>query len=314
MASLLNSHLAIEELGPGEFVSQEYPSSFGNPAKLAYGGCTVGIATRAAYATAPDGYNLYSIVGGFLGPASTKEKLFCSVESTRDTKTFATRRVIVKQRQPDGTMRPCLELLADFHAAEPALLTYSVSPAIKYSGPEASLTLREMTQKAVAQGVLKEDPTSDARVGFERCFDMRHCPEGMSGQNVMGMAPKQPTDHDGRHVTERVSGEWVRAQSPLTSDAEKGAAHAFYMDGLPFIVVAHNHLHFPDIAASLTIDFALRIFVPVVDLNKWHLRERKTLVAGLGRAYSEGRLFDEHGNLVASMTQQSILRAKKASL
>lgn len=327
MASILSSHLAIEPVGPDEFVSQEYPSSFGNPANVAYGGCAVGIATRAAYATAPAGYNLYSLVGGFRGPARTTEKLLCTVERTRDTRTFATRRVLVRQRvqPPDGqdggaqepVLRVCLELTADFHAAEPepALLTYAAPPAMAFSGPAASPTLAEMTARAVAGGLLPADPTMAGRGDFERCFEMRHCPEGVTGQNVLGMAAWAATDQDGRHVTERVSGEWVRVAqddttASLASDAEKGAAHAFYMDGVPFVVVAHNHLHFPDVAASLTIDFALRVFVPVVDLNRWHLRERRTLAAGLGRAYSEARLFDEAGNMVASMTQQSILRGR----
>lgn len=43
----------------------------------------------------------------------------------RDTKTFATRRVVVSQRRPDGQPRPCMELIADFHVEEPALMMYS---------------------------------------------------------------------------------------------------------------------------------------------------------------------------------------------
>lgn len=313
MASVLGKQLAVEQLDHDEFVSQECPSTFGNPGGLAYGGCTLGIATRAAHATAPEGYHLYSLVGQFLGPASTASPLSCSVERTRDTKTFATRRVVVSQPQPDGAMRPCLQVLADFHHEEPALLRYSAPPTRPYSGPDQSRGLHDLVTDAASRGLLRADPHSAAaaaRSKFEACLEMRYCPEGMAGQNFMGMVASHPTDQDDLPVTERVSAEWVRTRAALTSAGEKAAAHAFLMDGLPFTVVAHNKLWLADIAASLTLDFALRVFVPEVDLTGWHLRERKTIAAGLGRAYSEARLWDEQGNLVACMTQQSILRPK----
>lgn len=315
MASTLNSQLAIEQLDDGEFVSRECPSSFGNPAGLAYGGCTLGVATRAAHATAPEGYNLYSLVGQFLGPASTESRLFCSVERTRDTRTFATRRVVVRQRLPDGRARTCLEALADFHAEEPALLRYSARPTARYSGPGGSRAAEDLVGSAAARegggGLLDGDPASDARRAFDACLELRYCPEGMAAQTVVGLAPALPTDQDGRGVAERASAEWVRARGPpLASAGERAAAHAFYMDGLPFTAVAHSKLRPSDVAASLTLDFALRVFAPEVDLTAWHLRERRTAAAGLGRAYCEGRLWDERGNLVACMTQQSILRAR----
>lgn len=311
MASILGKQLAIERLGDGEFVSVECPSSFGNPSGLAYGGCTLGIATSAAHATAPAGYHLFSLVGHFLGPASTASKLFCTVERTRDTKTFATRRVVVAQRQADGSMRPCLQVLADFHREEPALVQYSARPALPYKGPDESPRFQDLMENAVAKGHFSENPAAGGLSQFEACIDLRYCLEGLAGQSFAGMVPTAATDQDDWPVTERRSAEWVRTREPMGSSAgEKAAAHAFYMDSLPFTVVAHNKLQFRDIAASLTLDFALRVFVKEVDLSRWHLRERKTTAAGLGRAYSEGQLWDEEGNLVASMTQTSILRTK----
>lgn len=324
MAPTLTDQLAVDELGPGEYLSRVHPGDYGNIGGIAYGGYTSAVATSAAFATVPDGYFLYSLVGHFLSPATTKEKLYCTVYKTRDTKTFATRRVVVKQKQPDGQMRSCLEVLADFHVEEPALLTYSVPPTLKYKGPGESHTLKDLVDKALADGVIKEDLIAKFApmfYGHEAHWEGRTCTEGMSGQNLVGMLPKQlPTDQDKLPVTDRVSSDWTRLKTPLASVSEKTAALVFLMDGgVPFVALAHIHLWYTDSGPCNTLEIALRLFVPVVELEDWHVRERKTIVAGHGRSYNEARLFDKHGNLTVSMTQQCITRPKpkpkaKASL
>ena len=125
MAATLEELTAVEEIGPGRFRSKAFPETMANPNGVAYGGCALGIATRAAYATVPASHALYSLVGHYLGPTRTADKIECVVHTTRDTRTFATRRIEVRQTQPDGSTRVCLEMLADFHVREKALVTYS---------------------------------------------------------------------------------------------------------------------------------------------------------------------------------------------
>jgi len=60
------------------------------------------------------------------------------------------------------------------------------------------------------------------------------------------------------------------------------------------------------------LDFALRVFSNDVDFSAWHFKEMKTSVGAEGRTYSEARMWDENGSMVASMTQQSILRPRPA--
>lgn len=317
MAPNFIDQLAVEYLGPGEYVSKMCPGDYGNAGGIAFGGCTTAVAASAAYAELPDGYFLYSFVGYFLGPATTKAKLHCTVHTVRDTKTFATRRVVVKQQQADGKMRSCLEVLADFHVKEPALLTYTIPPTLKYKGPEESPTLKELVDKALTDGIIKEDPIAMFAPMFyeaENFWEMKTCTEGMSGQNLVGMlANVLPTDQDNLPVTDRVSSDWVRLKTALASASEKTAALLFLLDGgIPFTALAHNHLWYTDSGPCNTLDFALRLFEPVVDVNQWHVRERKTIAAGHGRSYNEARLFSETGILTASMTQQCILRPKPA--
>lgn len=337
-AATLADQTAVRQVGPDEFVSQSLPGRFGNATPIAYGGCTAGVAVRAACATVPgaDGpgggpYHIYSVLGTFLGPTSTAHPLRVTVERTRDTKTFATRRVLVRQELPDRnsgpgggeikttTTRTCLDLLADFHVREPALLAYGPAPAFDPAaeGPDACPTTDALVEDALAAGHVA-DPAVLRKAaamfkGHEVHFDARTCASGMSGQNLVGvLARARPTTHDARPVTDRVSGDWSRARLPLVDQGERAAAVVFMMDGgLPFVALSHNHLWLGDAGANSTLDFAVRWLAPDVDLGRWHLRERRTVAAGHGRSFNEGRLFDQDGNLVLVATQQCILRPKQ---
>lgn len=220
--------------------------------------------------------------------------------------------MVVKQRQADGTTRSCLDVLADFHVTEPALLTYSARPVLNYSGPAESSTIPELIQTALAKGLLEKDPRAESPArqfhAYDECLEIRVCPEGVEAQNLISILPGRPTDQDGRHVTARTSAEWVRSRGPLASAGEKAAVFAWIADGISGTATTHSKIGYGDVGAALTMDFALRMFAPEADLGKWLLREKKSPAAGVGRTYSESMWWDEQGNLVASMTQQCILR------
>lgn len=314
MAVTLKEQLAVREIAPGKFLSHSPPGRMGNSLPVAYGGCTMGVAVAAACSIVPPSYHLYSLVGHYLGPGQLGVKMLCTVNSTRTTKTFATRRVEVKQTLPDGTSRVCMELIADFHVEEPALLTYSAPPRRKYSGPETSPDLESLGRTLFASGHISQEQADTASgTGMfglmGKFFDTRHPVEGQAGQNLFGIAKHMPTDQDSLQITEKTSAERIKTLKPLNSRAEKMSALAFELDGaLSFTPMAHSGLWFEDVGVASTLDFAMRLFVPDVDLSGWHLRERNTLAAAVGRQYSESRMWDQQGNLVASMTQQSILR------
>jgi len=315
MAETLQEQLAVHEIAPGEFVAQSPPGRMGNSLPIAYGGCTMGVAVAAACSTVPANYHLYSLVGHYLGPGLLGVKMRCTVHSTRMTKTFATRRVEVKQTSPDGTSRVCMELIADFHVEEPAALTYSAPPRRKYSGPESSPHLEHLSKTLLSNNRISQKQAEMASATgmfglMGKFFDTRHPTEGVAGQNMFGIAKHMPTNQDSLHITDRTSAEWIKTFAPLGSRAEKMSALAFVLDGaLSFTPMAHSGLWFEDVGVASTLDFAMRLFVSDVDLSHWHLRERNTLAAAIGRQYSESRMWDE-GNLVACMTQQSILRPK----
>ncbi|KAI0898707.1 thioesterase-like superfamily-domain-containing protein [Annulohypoxylon nitens] len=314
MGSTLAEQVGVVQTQPRKFLSKTYPIRMGNSMPIAYGGCIIAVAVSAAYSTVPPTFSPYSILGHFHGPASTEEKLHCNVEGTRNTRTFATRRVQVKQKQKDGKFRVCLELIADFQAQEPSALEYSAPPTATWPRPEDCPSAAEHVEKLRVCG----DVTLAQVTAFMRSlgphldlFETRSCLNGEAAQNLSGAAKEVITTQEKLPITSKTSAEWQSVKETLQSPTENFVALAFLMDGgLSFVPLTHNHLWFDDVVACSTLDFALRLFMPDVKMDSWHLKERKTSRGGGGRTYSEGRLWDVDGRLVASMTQQSILRIK----
>jgi acyl-CoA thioesterase len=229
------------------------------------------------------------------------------VYRARDTKSFATRRVVLFQELPNGTERSCMEIFADFQAQEPAsVLEYSPPTLLPQKTPQESPELRALRDKFVADGKISKK-TGDLLDSMFKLmhtfFEQRPCTEGITGQTMAGFGKYLSTNQDHLSITEKFSAEWFRARG------KQLAALAFNMDGgLSFLPLMHDHKFLEDVGACSSLDFALRVFTPTLDMNQWHIKERKTIAAEGGRTYSEARLFDERGNLVAIESQQSIMR------
>ncbi|EFX04137.1 acyl-thioesterase 2 [Grosmannia clavigera kw1407] len=285
---------------PDRFVTVSNPGRMGNSRDIAYGGCVVGAAIRAACETVDPKYRLYSALGHYIGPASTKAKLLCSVRRIRDSRTFSTRQVEVSQKEEkeNAPVRPCVIVLIDFQVQEKSLVLpeYSAQPERTYSKHEHCPNITDTSDRLVRERVVSKPVVEIFNISFSlqhRFFESLDCPEGVAGNNLYGLAKK-------------------RARTP--QDADHYAGLGFVLDGaLSFLPLAHSGLFLDDAGACSSLDFALRCFGTDVDLSSWHLRELKTVTGQNGRTYSEARLWDENGRLVANMTQQSILRPLRPS-
>jgi acyl-CoA thioesterase len=252
-------------------------------------------------------------MGYFLGPSLVDRAVRCRVFRTRDTKTFATRRVVLTQDLDNGSERSCLELFADFQTTEPAsAMLFQPRTIRKYPSPVETPSTVELRDQFVSECKLTEQQGALLDTMFRLnalYFDQKAIPEGVTGQNMMGFGKHLPTDQDHLHITEKFSAEWFRAKGDLPTNGEQLAALAFNMDGgLSFIPLIHNHAFLEDVGACSSLDFALRIFTDKLDLTQWHVKERRAIAGEGGRTYSEARLFDAQGNLVAIESQQSIMR------
>ncbi|SPJ90291.1 uncharacterized protein FTOL_13172 [Fusarium torulosum] len=315
-APTISDQTSVEANGPDQFQSCYLPARMGNMADLAYGGCALGVGLRSAGETVSPQYTLYSVTGSFLAPVSIAFQLQCCVCRLRDTKTFATRHVEVKQKQKDGTTRLCMVILTDFQkGTEKSLLTYSTNPTKEYSPPDKCLTPFEAGEKMVDNGELPEESLKLYKSLFglmHRFFEFRQAPEGIAANNLSGIAKHRYSDQDELELTQKTSADWFRSRQQLSSPNDHYAALIFMMDGfLSFLPLAHNKMFLDDAVACSSLDFALRLFVVDLKVDDWNLREMKTVCGGNGRTYTEGRLWDQQGKLIASMTQQAVLRPKQ---
>jgi acyl-CoA thioesterase II len=314
--STFRQQVSLQKISDDEFVSNCNPGKMGNLDDIAYGGCTIGVGINAAYQTVKSGYHVYSILGHYLGPAFTDRNYQIKITPIRDTRSFATRLVEVKQEHT-GVPRTCSMFIMDFQTQEPAsLLEYSATPSTNWPSAEASSHLEARMDELIAQGKMSSEVKDFRRILFgmmEKFFDGRSSLESVAAQNIYSMLSDLETTQDHLPLPEKTSGDWTRCKHPLLTEGEQIAALAFYMDGaLSFLPLTHSHRSLADARTCSSLDFALRIMSNNVDFNKWHLREMKTIHGGEGRTYTEGRLWDEQGNMVASMTQQSILRPHRS--
>jgi acyl-CoA thioesterase II len=312
MANTLAEAISLERIGD-LYVSLQAPQQMGNSAAIAYGGYALAFGIHAAYQAAPDGFHLYSALGHYLHAANTEERLVCTPVQIRRTRSFVTFRINVQQKVPStGVLRSCVELQVDFHKVEPSVLSHSAYPTRKYTHWKHCLPTDELCKEWVESATISIEELNrfDKIFGLSKNFcEGRLCPEGVTTQNAMGISKNALVDQDHLHPTQKSSADWVRVKHPLKTEGEHMSSLAFIMDGiLSFLPLCHNHLFFDDVGACSSLDFALRIFTHMPQVNKWHLREAINHHAGSGRSFSESKLWDEEGNLAACMTQQSILR------
>ncbi|KAE8363023.1 thioesterase-like superfamily-domain-containing protein [Aspergillus caelatus] len=295
----LKQQIAVEPLRPGHFCSVENPTRLGSLSEYAFGGNTIAVAVNAAYQTVNHTYHLYSLCGHFIRPATTDRKLFCHVESIRDSKSFQTRQIRVSQAADGGSNRLCLVALADFHIEEPySVVTYSIPP--ETDSPSSTLREKYSTPPPDASN------NCDLYRDIEQFIDMRPIlDDGPSAESQkqntrINSPPPAPS---------AITKEMFRVPELLDNEAEQISALAFYADkGLAYIPAIHYGYGLRQASACATLEFSLRVFVHGLNLENWHLAEQKSLAAGNARAFSEGRIWNEDGHLVASMTQQTILR------
>ena len=83
---------------------------------------------------------------------------------------------------------------------------------------------------------------------------------------------------------------------------------------MPVVPVAFAGIGYGNIASATSLEFALRIFSNSIDVSQWVMREEKTVVGREGRTYTEARVWNAEGNMIASMSEQCLLRPKKSNL
>lgn len=280
----LQAYLRVEQLDTDLFRAAPLPEG---PARV-FGGQVVGQALVAAGqdladaaastgAQAPQAHSLHAY---FLRPGDSLRPILFQVMRDLDGRSFANRRVVALQNG-----QPILNLAASFHHREDGLTHQPTAPDVP--APEKCPLLADVL---VASGSLMPAALF-ARLD---AFEMRPCP---------------PVPSNGGIATQRV---WLRLARPLQPDPAMARALMAYVSDFALLTTAtlpHDVPLFSPAMQFASLDHAVW-FHETPPVDDWLLYVMESPQAGHARGYARGSLYTAGGLLVASVTQEGLIRRK----
>ncbi|HEU5470462.1 MAG TPA: acyl-CoA thioesterase II [Actinophytocola sp.] len=240
-----------------------------------FGGQVVAQALMAAARTVAAEYPVHSVHGYFLAPGRPDEPSEHQVIRIRDGGSFRVRQVNVVQAD-----RPIFTMTASFHRGDEGFSHQIGMP-------------QELTPDEIAELDLVSGRT------------MRRLPDWHDWE--MRLAPR-PADAAPVPAVQRL---WIRHVPPLPDDPVQHACALAYLSDMAMLRAAR--LPHPRRAIQgASLDHAIWFLRPV-RVDQWLLYDQASPSAELGRALTQGRLFDARGALVAVTTQEGVFRIDRTA-
>jgi acyl-CoA thioesterase-2 len=251
-----------------------------------FGGQVIGQALVAATRTV-EGMMPHSLHAYFLLAGDPKVPIIYEVDRIRDGRSFSTRRVVAIQHG-----RAIFSMSVSFHADEPGLDHQVAMPDVPHPDTlpdEAEVRAKILPQlpEAVRRYYERERPIELRPVEFGR----------YAGKTIA----------DGRfHV-------WIRTTGPLPDDpAIHRCALAFASDMtlLDTSLLSHGRSVFDRDIMAASLDHALWFHRPF-RADQWLLYTQDSPNLHDARGFSRGLIFAADGTLVASVTQEGLVRERR---
>jgi acyl-CoA thioesterase II len=281
--------LRLEQTGEDCFVGR---GSSGDGADGTYGGHFLGQATAAALLTVAREQTAHSLHAYFLRRGEPGLAIAYTVERVRDGVSFSSRRVRAFQND-----RLLFELHASFTRQSAGGLTQHASAPEDFASLPAPTSLPRYSELMASHDPV---PLPEEWALREHGIDVRvvNAP----------WAPRGPSTAGGIRM-------WIRANGQLPDDPQlHNAALAYQSDEsladsllVPFGVTWGDEGVF-----CVSLDHAMW-FHDVVDLNAWHFVEQRAVTVTNERGVGTGSVWSADGRLVASFTQEVLLRIAGAS-
>lgn len=254
-----------------------------------FGGQVIAQALRAAEMTVEDDRAPHSLHAYFLRGGSEDYDIELAVDRQFDGRSFSNRRVVAKQK---GT--PILNLAASFQRPEDGLEHDTASmPDV----PHADELRPEMETRREMAETLKDENA--------RRFMLR--PRAIELRNVdaphwQSKEPAAPASHT-----------WFRAVAPLPSIEDQPSLHraalAYASDFmlLGTSALPHGLSWWRNELKGASLDHAIWFHRPA-RVDQWLLYATDSPWSGAGRGYNRGTIYNEDGELVASVAQEGVIR------
>ena len=248
-----------------------------------FGGQVIGQALSAAQNTVDDRV-AHSLHAYFLRRGDVNAPIIYEVDRSRDGRSFSNRRVVAIQHG-----RPILNLAASFQVPEEGLHHQFEMPNVP--GPEG---LKDLTE--VAKDMLEFIPPKMRRfLTDKRPFEFRHV-EPVNFEHPGKLPPK-------KHV-------WIRAVAKLPDNPVLHQNLLTYVSDYELLGVAtlpHGLSFTRGSVIMASLDHALW-FHSEVRMDEWLLYAMDSPSSSGARGFARGQLFTEDGRLVASTSQEGLMR------
>ena len=276
--------LSLEKIEENLFRGQSQDLGWG----LVYGGQVLGQALSAAVQTVPDDRYVHSLHAYFLRPGDVSRPIVYDVDRIRDGGSFTTRRVVAIQKG-----RPIFNMSASFHHQEEGFSHQAECPDAP--PPEGLDTEQERFAKFADRlpDFMRERALSD------RPFELRSIDPIKD--------PIAPKDYPPQSM------HWLKTAGEL---ADNPSLHRFllaYASDFQFLTTSlrpHGVSWLTPKMQVASIDHAMWFHRPF-RVDEWLLHSIQSPSAEGARGFVRGNIFDVDGNLVASTSQEGLIRKRK---
>ncbi|MBV6760404.1 acyl-CoA thioesterase [Rhodococcus opacus] len=237
-----------------------------------FGGQVAGQALVSAVRTVDERYRVHSLHGYFLRPGDPTAPTVFLVDRIREGRSFCTRRVTGVQ---DG--QAIFTMSASFHVGDDGIEHGDRMPSVP--DPE-------------------ELPDTAEMIGDDTPWD-REWPDW----DLRFVPQEQISRRPGVPAQQQV---WFRYRGTLPEDPVFHICTLAYMSDMTLLASARAP--HPEARLQLaSLDHALWFLRPF-RADEWLLYDQSSPSAGLGRALTQGRIFDRSGTLVAAVVQEGLTR------
>ncbi len=267
--------LQVEAVGEGLFVGQPGPGRH-----RIYGGLTICQALDAARRCCPAGFSLQSMHGQFLRPGDHQHVIDIAVEMLKDGRRFKLYNVYCRQQG-----KIIFFATVTFHQPEDAYQHSLAPPPLRLPGPDTAQFFPHRQKSWGGQESEGRSAAFEVRIEEPLQFDRHQAPENQT---------------------------WFRAVDAAgISGWQQVLLLAYASDwNMPSVAmrphaVAEGYL--PNLAS---LDHVIWFYCPPV-LQHWIAYVQESPAAWGGRGHARGLFYDQQGELLAAVSQESYLVPRK---
>lgn len=283
LVARLTRLLTVDELGSDMYQGSRLIGGKGR----VFGGQVIAQALASAIRTVGPSRVVHSLHAYFMRPGDEDYPIDFRVHRDYDGRSFATRRVEALQ---GGA--PILTLTASFQVPEDGL-EHQLFPMPEVTPPEALMTEHEF-YLAIAEKLPAE---SRALLAHRRAVELR---------------PVNPVDPVNPGQREPMQQVWFRVVSPLEDDANLHRVALAYITDMVLLgtaVLPHNVSWLGRTLKAASLDHAVWFHALDFRVDDWLLYSTDSPWSGHGRGLNRGQIFDRAGRLIASTTQEGLIRS-----